>query len=107
MLTAWQGISFTAKGLCRGAVHPEGGPTWGLRTGRAPGREDIHRLSKSLAIGKGPAAGVAPGDGPLWIPGDPSISDEEVLEFPGSGDGPWAQYLHDPDTGDEESRVES
>ncbi len=22
---------------------------------------------------------------------------EEVLEFPGSGDGPWARYLHDPD----------
>jgi hypothetical protein len=23
--------------------------------------------------------------------------EEEVLEFPGSADGPWAQYVHDPD----------
>ena len=28
----------------------------------------------------------------------PEWTREEVLEFPGSADGPWARYVHDPDS---------
>ena len=28
----------------------------------------------------------------------PEWTRTEVLEFPGSADGPWARYVHDPDT---------
>ncbi len=31
-----------------------------------------------------------------WL-NPPEWTREEVLEFPGSADGPWARYLHDPD----------
>jgi hypothetical protein len=31
-----------------------------------------------------------------WL-NPPEWTREEILEFPGSADGPWARYLHDPD----------
>ena len=31
-----------------------------------------------------------------WL-NPPEWTREEVLEFPGSADGPWARYVHDPD----------
>ena len=31
-----------------------------------------------------------------WL-NPPEWTREEVLEFPGSTDGPWSQYVHDPD----------
>jgi hypothetical protein len=31
-----------------------------------------------------------------WL-NPPEWTGEEVLEFPGSADGPWARYVHDPD----------
>ena len=31
-----------------------------------------------------------------WL-NKPESTRKEVLEFPGSVDGPWAQYVHDPD----------
>jgi len=31
-----------------------------------------------------------------WL-NPPDWTREEVLEFPGSADGPWARYVHDPD----------
>lgn len=32
-----------------------------------------------------------------WL-NPPEWTREEVLEFPGSVDGPWARYVHDPDS---------
>ena len=31
-----------------------------------------------------------------WL-NPPEWTREEILEFPGSADGPWARYVHDPD----------
>ena len=31
-----------------------------------------------------------------WL-NPPEWTRQEVLEFPGSADGPWARYVHDPD----------
>jgi hypothetical protein len=31
-----------------------------------------------------------------WL-NPPEWTREEVLQFPGSADGPWARYVHDPD----------
>ena len=33
-----------------------------------------------------------------WL-NPPEWTREEVLEFPGSASGPWARYVHDPDSG--------
>ena len=52
---------------------------------------------KSLVEPKGEAARELDRLRTGWF-NPPEWTREEVLEFPGSASGPWARYVHDPDS---------
>jgi len=73
------GVSGSALGDARPAVAPHTGPAGDERVQAiAEAAKELDELRSNWL------------NPPEWVR-------EEVLEFPGSADGPWARYVHDPD----------